>query len=148
MGLVVDTSALVALERARNVATPEEVASYLSVFGDEQVVMPAVVYAELLVGVELAESPRRATTRHERIESLAAKIPVVEFDAECARVWARLFAASSRTGRRLPANDLAVAATAVCLGFRVLVGPSDERHFRLVEGLDVEVLTLPGTSPG
>ncbi len=36
-----------------------------------------------------------------------------------------------------------VAATAVRPGFPVPAGRSDERHFRLVEGLDVEVLTLP-----
>ena len=38
----------------------------------------------------------------------------------------------------------AVAATATHLGFPVLVGPSDERHFRAVDGLSVEVLTIGG----
>jgi predicted nucleic acid-binding protein len=46
----------------------------------------------------------------------------------------------SRSGRTVPANDLAVAATALYLDFGVLVGPSDERHFRQVEGLRVEIL--------
>jgi hypothetical protein len=34
----------------------------------------------------------------------------------------------------------AVAATAIALGFGVLVGPSDEQQFRVVPGLRVEVL--------
>ncbi len=42
----------------------------------------------------------------------------------------------------MPSNDLAVAATAKRLDFGVLVGPSDERHFKSVEGLRVEILGL------
>ena len=57
--------------------------------------------------------------------------------------WARLFSTLSRAGQLIPANDLAVAATAVHLGFGVLVGPADERHFRLVPGLRVEILSAP-----
>lgn len=40
----------------------------------------------------------------------------------------------------IPQNDIAVAATARAIGFGVLVGPSDEVHFRQVPGLDVRVL--------
>ena len=47
----------------------------------------------------------------------------------------------SRRGELIPANDLAVAATARHLGFSVLVGPSDEAHFRRVPDLDVRALT-------
>ena len=56
----------------------------------------------------------------------------------------RLFAQLSRSGRLIPASDLTVAATATHLGFPVLVGPSDERHFRTVDGPFVEVLTIGG----
>ncbi|MEX1256142.1 MAG: hypothetical protein WEG36_00840 [Gemmatimonadota bacterium] len=55
--------------------------------------------------------------------------------------WAGLFAQLHRTGALVPASDLAVAATALHLGFGVLVGPADESHFRRVVGLRVEVLT-------
>ena len=105
--------------------------------------LPAAAYAELLAGVYLADSAARADARLARVEGLAVRVPIVEFDAAIADAWARLFARLRRTGTLIPAADLAVAATAVHLGFPVLVGPSDERHFRLVEGLDVEVLTLP-----
>ncbi len=40
----------------------------------------------------------------------------------------------------IPANDIAVAATARALGGGVLVGPQDEASFRAVPGLDVCVL--------
>ena len=57
-----------------------------------------------------------------------------------AEEWARLFATMSRRGDLIPANDLAVVATARHLGFSVLVGPSDEAHFRRVPDLDVRPL--------
>ena len=58
--------------------------------------------------------------------------------------WNRLLGHLGGEAAVLPANDLAVAATATHLGFPVLVGPSDERHFRAVDGLCVEVLTVGG----
>jgi predicted nucleic acid-binding protein len=142
MGLVIDTSALVAVERlaARRATPVEALEPLLASIGDEEVAIPVIVYAELLVGVELGDGERRATTRRRRIEALLVHATLVEFDAAIAPVWARLFATLSRTGRAVPANDLAVAATAVHLGYGVLVGPSDERHFRQVEGLRVEIL--------
>ena len=56
--------------------------------------------------------------------------------------WAELFTTLSRAGHLIPANDLAVAATALHLGFGVVVGPQDEAHFRSVPGLRVERLAL------
>ena len=53
-----------------------------------------------------------------------------------------MLCALSRRGQLIPSNDLAVAATAQHLGFGVLVGPSDEHHFRRVSGLRVETLAL------
>lgn len=148
MGLVLDTSALVAIERSRASAEPGGVWQPLvDQFGSTPIVLPAIVYAELLVGVELADTDERARSRSARVDALAERLPVVDFNGGCGRVWARLFAEQSVKGQRIPANDLIVAATAVHLGFGVLVGPADERHFRTVEGLQVEVLRAPGGTP-
>lgn len=143
MGVVVDTSALVAAERHGEPdasAHPTAWNRLLGRLAGEAAVLPAAVYAELLVGVQLADGPRRAAARRARIDALAVRVPVVDFGAAIAEEWARLFAILSRAGQLIPANDLAVAATATHLGFTVLVGPSDERHFRVVDGLRVEVL--------
>jgi predicted nucleic acid-binding protein len=67
---------------------------------------------------------------------------VVDFGLPVAERWAELFATLHRQGQLIPANDLAVASTALYLGFGVLVGPRDEAHFRSVPGLRVEVLRL------
>jgi len=135
VGFVIDTSALVAAERS---GTSWEGA--LAAIGDEAAAVPAIVYAELLVGVELADDPRRAAGRRARIEALVSRVPLVEFGAGPAGHWAGLFATLSRAGRLIPANDLMVAATARFLDFGVLVGPRDEAHFRAVPGLRVETL--------
>ena len=140
MGLVIDTSALVAAERVSSGHDQWE--QMLGHVAGEAAVLPAATYAELLVGVELAGNPTRAAARRARIDALTLRIPIVAFDAAIAEAWARLFAALSRRGQLIPSNDLAVAATAQHLGFGVLVGPSDEHHFRRVPGLRVETLAL------
>lgn len=110
--------------------------------GDEPAALPAIVYAELLVGVRLAESPARAAGRRSKIDALVSRIPIIDFGPAVAERWAELFATLSREGRLIPANDLAVAATALHLGFGVLVGPGDEVHFRRIPGLRVELLPV------
>ena len=134
---MIDTSALVAVERAS--ASWEAV---LSALGDEPAALPAIVCAELLVGVHLARGASRAASRRAKIHALLARIPVVDFGLSIAERWAELFTTVSRQGRLIPANDLAVAATAIHLGFGVVVGPQDEAHFRSVPGLRVECLAL------
>lgn len=135
MGLVIDTSALAAAERAGSAWDDA-----LRPLADEAVVIPAIVYAELVVGVELADTPLRAAARRAKIDALLARVPLVEFGREIAERWGELFALFSRRGAPIPANDLAVASTALSLGFGVLVGPRDEEHFRRVPGLRVELL--------
>lgn len=98
MGVVIDTSALIAAERlaAADATSAESWTSLFNSVGDQPTALPAIVYAELLVGVELASSPRRAAARRARIDVLTAQVSIIEFDAEIARVWARLFAQVNR----------------------------------------------------
>ena len=137
MGLVIDTIALVALERAG-----QDWGAALGQLADERVAVPAIVYAELLVGVQFADTPTRAAHRRARVEALITRCPVVKFDSAVAKRWADLFALLSRGGKMIPANDLVVAATALQLGFGVLIGPKNERHFRRIEGLRYERVSI------
>jgi tRNA(fMet)-specific endonuclease VapC len=125
---VIDTSALVAAERAGvdDVASLPEIAA-------EQTVM---------LGAELAGNRRRRDTRRAMVEALARVFGIVDFGTEIAQTWARLSAELRKRGAMIPGNDLAVAATAVELGFDVLVGPEDERHFRRVAGLGVRAIAV------
>ena len=144
MGLVIDTSALIAVERrSAEGRSASAWAELLPAVSSEPVVMPAIVLAELLAGVEMADTAMRAAARRARIAALTACVPVVDFDAEIAEEWARLFAALSRGGRLIPSNDLAVVATAPAAGLRRAVGPTElEKHFKMVQDLRVETLAL------
>lgn len=134
MGLILDTSAIVAWERA------QDADQVVSLDGNEELVMPAVVWAEALAGVRLADSAARAARRMARLEALRRLMGVEPFTAETAEHHADIFAELAQSGMMIPQNDIAVAATARCLGFGVLVGPKDEAHFRRIAGLDVRVL--------
>jgi tRNA(fMet)-specific endonuclease VapC len=135
MGLVIDTSAAVAVERAG-----AEWSELIEPYADESVVLPAIVYAELLAGAAMAAGPKREARRRRAIDALLGAIELVDFGAAVAERWADLFAELARAGRMIPSNDLAVAATALHLGYGVLIGPADEAHFRTVPDLRVEVL--------
>lgn len=133
MGLLIATSTLVALEREGDVL--QRLSGALL---EEPAATPAIVYAEALAGVFLADTPARAAKRRAKVEALVSLAPVVEFDAGAAAEWGEMFAILQRAGTLIPSNDLTVAATALHLDFGVLVGPGGEEHFRRVPGLRVE----------
>jgi tRNA(fMet)-specific endonuclease VapC len=132
VGLLIDTSALIAIERGD--------ASASDSLNDEAVAVPAVVLAELLVGVRMANSPERAASRQRKVDDLVSRTVVVPFDRVVASIWADIFTELRGAGMPIPSNDLIVAATARSLGYGVLVGPAGEEHFERVNGLRVERL--------
>lgn len=133
MGLVLDTSAIVHLER-------HPPASAQLPFADESLVLPIIVWAEALIGVRLADSPERAARRRGLLERVRLLAGLEPFTAEAAEIYADLYFALRTSGRTIPQNDLQIAATALALDFGVLVGSRDEQHFRQIENLRVEVL--------
>lgn len=142
MGLVIDTSALIDVERATPESQEQAWSRRLGGLASEPVVLPPIVLAEMWAGAALANSTVRAAARRARVEAIALHVRLAEFDAETARVRGDLFAQLNRAGTIIPSNDLTVAATARRLDFGVLVGASGERHFRRIPNLRVEVLQL------
>ncbi len=134
MGLILDTSAIVAWERA--VAAGRRV----GIEAGEELVLPAIVWAEALSGARLADTVQRAARRLARLEAIRQVAGVEPFTAKAAEHYADIFAELHRAGALIPQNDMQVAATARSLNFGVLVGPQDEGHFRRVNGLEVRVL--------
>jgi len=136
MGLILDTSALIALERAR----PGSPAAAVTLDPDEVYALPAIVWAEALVGVRMATDSTHAARRLARLEAIRRLTGIEDFTDVVAEHYADIFAELSGKGALIPQNDIAVAATARRLNFGVLVGPQDEAHFRRVSGLEVCVL--------
>lgn len=135
MGIVIDTSALVDIER-RGV----DLNDALSKYGDHSIAFPAIVWAELLVGVRMADSADTSARRRANLEQLRLHVPIIEFGPDIAEHYADIFSECSKQGGMVPQNDIAVAATARYLGHNVLVGGKDEIHFRSIR--DLAVITL------
>ena len=87
MGLVADTSAIVAIERGGDLE------SSLAEIGDEALVVPAIVYAELLAGAALTRDPVRAAERRAKVATLVAAFSVIEFGQVFAERWAEVVGA-------------------------------------------------------
>ena len=140
MGLILDTSAIVAWERATNSG------GAIHLDPSEELAMPAVVWAEALAGVRLASTAQRAAQRLARLEAIRSVTGIEPFMSMIAEHDADVFAELHQKGPLIPQNDIAVAvaATARSLGFGVLVGPNDEEHFRRIDGLSVRLF---GTAP-
>ena len=138
MGLIIDTSAIIELERNRS-----SWSAFLEVSKDEPVFLPSIVWAELLVGVYMARDVKQALNRRAWLDGLRAKVPVIPFSPAVAEVWAELFADLKKRGTPVPANDLCVLSTALHLGYHVVVGPKDEKHFQSVGR--VKIIRIPGS---
>jgi tRNA(fMet)-specific endonuclease VapC len=98
--------------------------------------MPVVAQAELLVGVELADSIRRKEEllAFYRI-AFAKSAEILGIDSPVAEQFAFIFAGLRRSGRPIDTNDIWIAAIARVHDCVVV---SNDFHFRLIDGLAVE----------
>jgi len=128
VGILVDTSVLVAIERGQlDAATLVDSA--------EPVAMAAISASELLHGMHRLKSAVARTRAERFVERILAAVPIVSFDLAIARVHARLDAELSAAGTAVGDADLMIAATAVWLDYRVAT--RDLRSFPKVKGLEV-----------
>lgn len=125
--LMLDTSILVDAER--------RAAAIEDVVGDEDdIAIAAVTVAELLVGVELADGPRRRVRRH-YVSQILKSIPSEPYDEDVAWVHARMLVHSRASGRPRGPHDLIIAATAVA-NARIVV-TTDAPGFEGLPGVTV-----------
>ena len=110
--LLFDTSYLIGLER-------DGVAAADGVLDEDDIAIPAVVAAELEVGVHLA-TDRRRPVRRAWVDALLGEFEVVPYDLAVALEHGRLMAHTTRTGRPRGRHDLIVAATAASTGRAVV----------------------------
>lgn len=96
--------------------------------------IPAIVEAELLLGIEKSTSPKK---NRKLVESFLLPFDKVPFDSNCARVYARIRAHLEREGKTIGPNDLFIAATA--LAHEAILVTSNAREFERVPGLSLEV---------
>jgi len=129
MGILIDTSVLIAAERGQLDLEP-----LLAGLGGEEVAMASISASELLHGVHRMRGASRARSEV-LVERLIDRLPVVDFDLATARVHAALSAELRSRGAAVGAHDLLIAATAVLLDYAVAT--RDLRSFPRIKGLKV-----------
>lgn len=129
MGVVLDTSVFVALEKRAESFDFDVYKEHGDVF------ISAVTASELLVGVHYADTDARRARRAAFVEALLASLDVLDFTREIARVHAQLYTSLKRKGQLIGAHDVIIAATALYYGFPIVT--ENLRKFERVEGLQV-----------
>ncbi len=132
MGVIFDSSEIIALERNR-----EAVASLVTGREDEPFGISVVTVAELLHGVERADTETRKIRRQAFVEKVIEMFPVLPFDIGVARIYARIWASLRQRGFTVGAHDLIISATAIALDYTVIT--ANRRDFEKIEGLRLEV---------
>jgi predicted nucleic acid-binding protein len=132
VALIVDTSVLIAAERATG--SVAQVAP-----ADSRLAVSAVTLIELQRGVERAASAQRRRRREAFLREVQT-LETLPVDATVALVGARVWVDLERQGTPIPVFDLLIAATALA-GERPLL-TADVRHFSQVEGLELRVVKI------
>jgi tRNA(fMet)-specific endonuclease VapC len=131
MGVIFDTSVLVALERGSQALEKLTAGRESEPFG-----ISVVTVSELLHGVHRADSEKRRLTRGAFVEKIIQTFPLYPFDLNAARIYAKLWANLAKKGVAIGAHDLMIASTAISLGFSVVT--ADARDYGKVKEVSVE----------
>ncbi|NWF75715.1 MAG: type II toxin-antitoxin system VapC family toxin [Nitrospirae bacterium] len=131
MGIIFDTSEIIAIERNR-----QEVEALIYGREEETFGISVVTVAELLHGVERADTEARKVKRQAFVEKVIEFFPVLAFDMPTARIYAKLWSTISMKGITVGSHDLIIAATAIALDYTVVT--ANMRDFQKIEGLKVE----------
>ena len=130
MGLVLDTSIIVAAERGKF-----DLAGFLDAKAAGMPIhVSAITASELLHGVHRAEGARRKR-RENFVEDVLDGVMILPFDGMVARTHAKLWAGLEQCGSMIGPHDLIIAAT--CLTFRHQVATLNTKDFERVPGLRV-----------
>lgn len=132
MGVIFDSSEIISLERNRG-----RVESLIAGREEEPFGISVITVAELLHGVERADTETRRLRRQAFVEKIIELLPIFQFDVAASRIYARIWASLIKRGFTAGAHDLIIAATAISLDYTVIT--SNRRDFEKIEGLRLEV---------
>jgi len=128
MGIVLDTSMLVAAERGT-----VRFEAFLEALGDEPVGIAAISAAELLHGCHRAADAGVRIRRGAFVDALLSHVPVLPYGLHEARRHAELWAELARQGTLIGPHDLIIGATALARGHSL--ASLNRRQFSRVAGL-------------
>lgn len=136
MGVLIDTSVLVAHERGR--LDLDRIASeQLGARADDPFFISVITVSELLHGAHRAQDRVQRARRTAFVEGVIDAFPLLRIDLMTTRVHAELGAELAGQGTPIGTHDLWIAASAVARGLSLVT--SNAREFERVPGLVVEV---------
>ena len=131
MGVIFDTSEIITLERNR-----QKIEEIIQGREDEFFGISVITVAELLHGVDRADTETTKIKRRAFVEKVIEFFPVHDFDVTIARIYARIWASLAQKNLIVGAHDLIIAATAISMNYTVVT--SNLRDYKKIEGLKVE----------
>lgn len=134
MGLVLDTSVLIAVER-ENRPVSQLLASLETEYLETEFVLSSITVMELEHGWHRANTPEAAQKRRRYLDELMAIIPVEPFTREMGVLAAKVDADMKKRGLVIATADLLIGVTALHHGYAV--GTRNLRHFGMIPGLKV-----------
>lgn len=135
MGLLIDSSVLVAAERERT-----HLQTVLAGTEDESVAISVITASEMLHGIQRARTVGQVGRRQQFVSFVLELFPIIPIDLEVARHHVRTWAALQARGELIGAHDLLIAASALAFGYGVITFNVGE--FARVPGLRVLNLTI------
>jgi tRNA(fMet)-specific endonuclease VapC len=137
MGLVLDSSVLIAAERAEKPIS-ELLRQIEEQHGETDIIVSTVSVVELEHALYRAKTPEQIQRRRDYLETIYAAIPLQTFTKDIGQLAAKIDAESKKTGTVIPFSDLLIGITALYFGYAI--GTRNERHFEMIP--DLKVISL------
>jgi len=134
MGLVLDSSVLIAAERQAK-AVSELLLTFQRDQGQSEILLSSITVIELEHGLHRANSAEVLRKRRDYLDTIFAAIPVEPFTHEMAQLAAKIDAEAKKGGYVIPFADLLIGVTA--LHFDCALGTRNPRHFQMIPGLKI-----------
>ena len=134
MGVLLDSSVSIKAERLGLTET-QMLEKTTEAVGETELGISSVALTEMIHGIYRAKDPSIRHRRELFINEILRDIRVFPYTEEVAHLAGRIGGEQASLGNTIPPVDLLIGATALSLGFSVLT--ANERHFRLIPGLDV-----------
>ena len=133
MGLVLDSSVLIAAERVKRPVS-QLLAALSTEYWEAEFLLSSISVMELEHGWHRANTPEIAAKRRRYLDEVMHILPVEPFTREMAILAAKIDAEMKKVGLVIATADLLIGA-ALHLGYAI--GTRNVRHFRMIPGLNV-----------
>lgn len=134
LGLILDSSVIIEAERKHQ--TVEDLLTAIRQrFGEVEIAMSAVTVAELVHGVERANTSEGRQRRRAFIDELKKHVPVQPVTEETGELAGTISGRQAMKGTTLPIDDLLIAASAMEQDYALAT--LNRRHFDKIPSLNV-----------